>query len=298
MTNSGILVVAAAGNDGKDEVGQKIFGSIHSPGNEPSAFTIGATNTFQTDARSDDNVATYSSKGPTRSYWVDTTGVRLHDNLLKPDLAAPGNKLVYAEALNNQLVTLNPTLHASGLLVEPSKRMMQMSGTPGSTALAAGAAALLFQINPKMTPNMVKAFMQYTAQKLNGVGVLEQGAGQLNIEGAMKLAQLVRQDLSSPVQVGMPLLTGAPPSSSTFGGSTFAWGATIVRKFNTMTGTSLVTRLQGPYCTGELLGDGFLLSDGLIINRGQLYAGRSTNYEWRCALDQRLLRCKRFVGLV
>ena len=74
LVNSGILVFVAAGNEGKDASGQKIYGSIHSPGNEPSAFTIGASNTFQTDGRTDDSVTTYSSLGPTRSYWVDADG--------------------------------------------------------------------------------------------------------------------------------------------------------------------------------------------------------------------------------
>jgi serine protease AprX len=158
-------------------------------------------------------------------------------------------------------------MHVTGD-TDPTKRMMQMSGTSAATAIASGAAALMFQIRPKMTPNLVKAFMEYSAQNLNGAGVLEQGAGQLNIAGALKLATLVRTDLASPMHVGTSLLTGSAPNSSSFGGSSFTWSATIVRKFNTMSGSSLITRLQGPYFTGELLGDGFLLSDGLIVNRG------------------------------
>ncbi len=113
LVNSGILVFAAAGNEGKNVSGQKVYGAIHSPGNEPSAFTIGASNTFQTGARGDDGVATYSSRGPTRSYWLDEDGVAHHDNLLKPELIAPGNKLVFAQAHNNLIVTLNPTLNES-----------------------------------------------------------------------------------------------------------------------------------------------------------------------------------------
>ena len=206
LVNSGILVFVAAGNEGKDASGQKIYGAIHSPGIEPSAFTIGASNSFQTDARLDDAVTTYSSRGPTRSYWIDADGVIHHDNLLKPDLVAPGNKLIFAQAPGNLLVTQNPTLNASGSDVSPTMRMMRMSGTSVSTPIAAGAAALMLQLNPKLTPNMVKAFMEYTAQKLDGFGTLEQGAGQLNIEGAMRLALAVRQDLASPVQVG----TAAP----------------------------------------------------------------------------------------
>ena len=58
LVNSGILVFAAAGNEGKDADGEKVYGAIHSPGNEPSAFTIGATNSFQPDGRFADGVAT------------------------------------------------------------------------------------------------------------------------------------------------------------------------------------------------------------------------------------------------
>ncbi|MEP7076698.1 MAG: S8 family serine peptidase, partial [Acidobacteriota bacterium] len=96
LVNSGIVVVTAAGNNGKDANGLKQYGMIHSPGNEPSAITVGATNTFGTDSRSDDGIATYSSRGPTRSYWTDTAGTKHFDNLIKPDLVAPGNKLIYA----------------------------------------------------------------------------------------------------------------------------------------------------------------------------------------------------------
>ena len=67
----GILVVAAAGNSGKTFLGQKIYGQVHSPGNDPSVLTVGATNALGTDARADDTMATYSSHGPTRSYWTD-----------------------------------------------------------------------------------------------------------------------------------------------------------------------------------------------------------------------------------
>src|SRR5262249_15162283 len=85
LTAAGIVVVAAAGNNGKTADGQKIYGAIHAPGNDPSVITVGASNTFGTDARNDDGVTTYSSRGPTRSYWTDTNGVKHFDNLIKPD---------------------------------------------------------------------------------------------------------------------------------------------------------------------------------------------------------------------
>src|SRR5207244_6516859 len=114
LVDAGIVVVAAAGNEGKDALHPKVYGRIHSPGNEPSAITVGASNTFGTDVRSDDGVTTYSSRGPTRSYYTDANGVKHYDNLLKPDLVAPGNKLIFAEADSNNglnlLVTQNPQL--------------------------------------------------------------------------------------------------------------------------------------------------------------------------------------------
>src|ERR1051325_7832250 len=66
--NAGIIVVAAAGNSGKNSLGQKVYGGIDSPGIEPSVITVGATNSFGTNSRLDDSVATYSSRGPTRGY--------------------------------------------------------------------------------------------------------------------------------------------------------------------------------------------------------------------------------------
>src|SRR6266545_4522849 len=83
LVDAGIVVAAAAGNNGKDSAGNKVYGRIHSPGNEPSAITVGAANTFGTNARDDDGVTSYSSRGPTRSYWTDEENVRHYDNLVK-----------------------------------------------------------------------------------------------------------------------------------------------------------------------------------------------------------------------
>ena len=108
LVDAGIVVVAAAGNNGKDSAGNKVYGRIHSPGNEPSAITVGAANTFGTNGRGDDGVTSYSSRGPTRSYWTDAEGVKHYDNLVKPDLIAPGNKIVQAQAVDKCLL---PTTH-------------------------------------------------------------------------------------------------------------------------------------------------------------------------------------------
>jgi serine protease AprX len=104
LHDKGVLVVAAAGNHGKDSAGQSLYGMIHSPGNEPSALTVGAVNTFGTDDRHDDRVASYSSRGPARSYWTDSEGVKHFDNTIKPELVAPGNKIVSAPPMRHRIV--------------------------------------------------------------------------------------------------------------------------------------------------------------------------------------------------
>ncbi len=81
--SAGIVVVAAAGNYGVTKDGALVFGSVTSPGNDPAALTVGAVDMQGTAKRSDDTVAKYSSKGPT-----------LFDLVIKPDLVAPGSRLV------------------------------------------------------------------------------------------------------------------------------------------------------------------------------------------------------------
>src|SRR5438552_2930148 len=67
-TRAGLIVVAAAGNAGRNpETGLPGYAGITSPGNAPSAITVGAANTLNTAARSDDRVPVYSSRRPTWS---------------------------------------------------------------------------------------------------------------------------------------------------------------------------------------------------------------------------------------
>ena len=228
LVDAGVVVFAAAGNNGKDSNGNKQYGHIHSPGNEPSAITVGATNTFGTDDRSDDGVATFSSRGPTRSFTTDDSGVKHYDNVVKPDLVAPGNKLIDAEADGNYLVTQTPSLDA-GVSYADNRRMMYLSGTSMATPVAAGTAALMLQANPSLTPNLIKALLMYSSQPLAGYNMFEQGAGQLNVAGAVQLAQSVRTDLSGATTVGSSLLTVDPATpETTIANQTFTWSRGII----------------------------------------------------------------------
>ena len=63
---AGIVVVVAAGNYGRDNSNNNNgYGTITAPGNDPYVITVGAMKTMGTPSRSDDLIATYSSKGPT-----------------------------------------------------------------------------------------------------------------------------------------------------------------------------------------------------------------------------------------
>ena len=80
-------MIVSAGNVGKAADGAPILGGITSPGNSPYAITVGAINTKATVSRADDVMATYSSRGPTR-----------YEFAVKPDVVAPGNKIISIEA--------------------------------------------------------------------------------------------------------------------------------------------------------------------------------------------------------
>ena len=62
---AGMVVVVSAGNNGTNsETGEVGYAGISSPGNAPSAITVGAVNTNGTVGRGDDVVTPYSSRGP------------------------------------------------------------------------------------------------------------------------------------------------------------------------------------------------------------------------------------------
>ncbi|HVG35209.1 MAG TPA: S8 family peptidase [Pyrinomonadaceae bacterium] len=275
--DAGIVVVVSAGNAGKDASGNKIFGSIHSPGIEPSAITVGAANTFGTDGRTDDQVTTYSSRGPTRGFYTDPLGVKHYDNLIKPDLIAPGNKMIQAEAPGNAILASDPSLD-TGITTNIDHKMMYMSGTSMAAPAVAGAAALLVQRNPGLTPNMVKAILEYTSNPLRNFNTLEQGAGLLNVEGAVRLAGAVRANLSSaPPALGAPLLSvSAPSQTSNIAGQNFQWGGGIIQRWNFLTGSNLILKYQKIYGqssvenAGVLLSDGVLSTDGVLVTDGVL----------------------------
>ncbi len=306
LTALGVLVIAAAGNEGKDSDGNKLYGHIHSPGNDPSVLTVGAVNTKDTDSRTDDLMATFSSHGPTRSFYTNSNGDKVFDNAIKPDVVAPGNKIISAKAKSSSyLVTHYPNLSDSSLDSTADDSMLYMSGTSMATPVVTGAAALLFQVNPNLTPQMVKMIFEYTAQPLNGYNMLEQGAGQLNIEGAVRLAKAYRTDINfnTSATSGMSLLangTAFPAVQTTLNGTTFAWAQGILTNYTLLKGQQLAGNFHPAYrndswfdkgvisnasgnfvfnsnflSTGLSIIDNVLTSDGTVLDSGSTFCASS-----------------------
>ncbi|MDP2054592.1 MAG: S8 family serine peptidase [Acidobacteriota bacterium] len=177
--DAGIVVVAAAGNMGKAANGQPQYGAIGAPGNAPWVLTVGASSTMGTIDRRDDTIALYSSRGPT-----------MIDFAAKPDLVAPGSGTVSLSERNSLFYnTKSAYLVAgkrSGLTYLP---YLTLSGTSMAAPVVSGTVALMIQANPALTPNMVKAILQFTSQAHNDYNYLTQGAGFLNTLGAVRLSR-------------------------------------------------------------------------------------------------------------
>jgi serine protease AprX len=200
--DAGIVVVTAAGNLGKNSLGQTQHGGITAPGNAPWVLTVGASNHEGTVNRVDDTMAGFSSRGPSAV-----------DYEAKPDIVAPGVGTVsLSDPLSLMYATKTSSL-LSGSIWTGYQPYLSLSGTSMSAPVVAGSVALMLQANPKLTPNLVKGILEYTAQVYSGYDALTQGAGFLNTKGAVDLARYFRtatagQEYPHPPQWSKKLLWG------------------------------------------------------------------------------------------
>jgi hypothetical protein len=74
----------------------------------------------------------------------------------------------------------------------------EFSGTSMAAPVVTGTVALMFQANPALTPNLVKAILQYTAEHKSRYNDLTQGAGFLNARGAVQVAKMFAASASLP----------------------------------------------------------------------------------------------------
>jgi len=130
-----MMCVVAAGNDG-------LPWTIGSPGACPDALTVGAW------SMTDNGLSWFSSRGPSGEFYRDNVDVwnndlsRVGDNLIKPDVCAPGGGRVNGEAKDEQILS-----GCAGWMdpySEPLPGWGLMKGTSMSCPAVTGALAILY----------------------------------------------------------------------------------------------------------------------------------------------------------
>ncbi|HEV8535154.1 MAG TPA: S8 family peptidase [Candidatus Limnocylindria bacterium] len=159
LTFSGIAVVVSAGNNGPGE------STITSPGSDPYVITVGATDDNATPALEDDSLPFWSSRGPTAI-----------DLLSKPDVVAPGRKMVSLRSPGSTLDREYPDRMVAGL--DPlAPAYFRLSGTSMAAPMVTGIVALMLERNPSLTPAEVKQRLKATATPLLFGSTNTTGAG-------------------------------------------------------------------------------------------------------------------------
>jgi serine protease AprX len=253
---AGIVVVVAAGNEGRNtSLGTDGYGTITAPANDPYVITVGAMNTMGTPDRTDDVPASYTSKGPT-----------LWDHFIKPDVVAPGNRTISLYTANEVLARELPdnpvptSAYTKNGNNGRSDTYFYLSGTSMAAPMVSGAAALLLQKNPKLTPDQVKARFMKTAFKnlipaavatdpTTGhtynlqADVFTVGAGYLDIKAALASTELAPPNVGSAMSPRAALdgrgnVVLVSNELSVLGARSVAWGANSVFGESVLWGTN------------------------------------------------------------
>ena len=163
---AGVAVVVSAGNSGP------LAGTITTPATDPYVISVGALDDNGTPFLTDDLMATFSSRGRT-----------LFDSISKPDLVAPGRRMVSLRAPGSELDALFPDRQVT-VVGSLSPDYYRLSGTSMAAPMVAGAIALMFERNSTLTTAQVKKRLKSTATSLSFGSSSDRGAGLVNAYGA------------------------------------------------------------------------------------------------------------------
>ena len=175
----GIVVVVSAGNDGF------AANSLTMPAADPDVIAVGAADAKGTETRADDVVADFSNRGNAGRH---------------ADVLASGRSVVSLRVPGSYVDRTYPTAKLS-LTADPAQRFLRGSGTSQAAAVVSGAAALLLQQRPSLTPDQVKRLLMDTATPIAGADPYAGGRGQIDIAAAAK-----RTRPSSAPQVNVPAI--------------------------------------------------------------------------------------------
>jgi serine protease AprX len=194
-----IVVVASAGNQAN--------GILYPPANDPFIITVGATDDKGTSSLNDDVITSFSAYGTTP------------DGITKPDLVAPGKNIV-ARLVNTNMGIAKA--HPSNVI---SNTYFKMSGTSVSAPMVSGAAAILLQSEPDLTPDQVKYRLISTANKTwNGYDSTKAGAGYLDVFAAVKTE--TTESANTNILPSQLLTTGSEPITwGSIGWNSIGWNS-------------------------------------------------------------------------
>ena len=150
-TLAGVTVSVAAGNDGPDNDGLSGMGS------SSLSITVGATDDMNTIDRDDDDIASYSSRGPRRD-----NGNNNPIDEMKPDVTAPGTNIVQAEAC----VTSGGCNNFLGGDASQNGYTGRGSGTSYATPAVTGIIALMMEVNDEINPLVIREILRSTATRM------------------------------------------------------------------------------------------------------------------------------------
>jgi serine protease AprX len=261
LWDAGVVVVCSAGNRGRDG-----HVTITSPCNSPKVITIGATNHSGTPDIEDDKIATYSSRGPTP-----------FDLVAKPDLVAPGNRIVSARSAGSRLDLQLPDRRVAADPEHPEVvEYFEMSGTSMASPIVAATAALMIQQDPSLSPASVKARLMMSARKARFGDPLLSGAGYLDILGALR-ATWIATDTPSP-----RAMVDAVTGKISFENTAMTWGNQDFALHSLWAGSIAWTDPQGyldpivhtdgeMWPSGESHGQGELWPNGEVWPEGEMW---------------------------
>jgi hypothetical protein len=155
-------------------------------------------------------------------------------------VTSPGHRLVAVGAYGGSLYQRYAERRVFGR-DHKRARYFRLSGTSMASAVTSGVVALVLEANrthygAPLSPNEVKAILEYTSIPLYSADPLSQGSGGLNGGGAVQLAELIDPGHA----VGDWWLNGPLISWTFIDGQSFVWSQTVVWGNTVVWGTALL----------------------------------------------------------